>query len=214
MIANSCTDNLSIIELIEKAMTFRVRTNLPRTKADNPSALVEPYPDNPSSLEIPVPSARLLFGYTGSTFETLVEEPLHQSEKLIFEGTLQVFNLRTHQGGYALMRSVSESLRGFYPLRGQMKPLRPDSFALKGEAENSWLWSLKFHCLIFSGQQYQISSQVPADFTSDEVPDNPDAIPTAFTVESGIWRVVDPGDRIDMDDRSVLDSKITILEQE
>ena len=98
----------------------------------------------PSSAEeyrkLPLNKARVLVAYAGSSFsEPTNKDEIIQEQLLEFEITIQVRNLREHDGAYTILESVYSALSGYSPFSNS-RVLYAVSEKLTGYDSNVWTW--------------------------------------------------------------------------
>ena len=98
----------------------------------------------PSSAEeyrkLPLGKSRILVAYAGSVFsEPTNRDTIVQEQVLEFEITIQVRNLRGHDGAYPFLDSVYTALSGYSPLNDS-RVLYAVSEKLTDYDNNVWTW--------------------------------------------------------------------------
>jgi hypothetical protein len=77
-----------------------------------PALTVEAMPENPGQYAMTSALGAVLVGYQGSSYSGFTSQGGSQDREFHFEVTLLMRDLRTHQGAYAQLETIRETLAG------------------------------------------------------------------------------------------------------
>jgi hypothetical protein len=123
-----------VVNEIEDAIVSRLSTELG-------SIDVRAFPSSAEEYKkLPLNKSRILVAYAGSSFsEPTNRDQIIQEQLLEFEVTIQVRNLREHDGAYTILESVYSALNGYSPCSNS-RVLFAVSEKLTGYDSNVWTW--------------------------------------------------------------------------
>lgn len=129
-----------MLKQLETAILDKVRS-----LAAGSRSFVKDFPDKPSNLETVVPNGQVLVGYKRSTFNLIQNfYPITMTQNVEFEVSLQLKNLRTHNGIYSLIDVIRFGLIGFVPLQGIQRGMYPISESFVSFDQGIWYYSQVF----------------------------------------------------------------------
>ncbi len=126
------------IEIIEKAAVERLKAAV----LDLP---VVAFPDSPEDFKkLPFQKGIVLVGYQGSRFSQPTNlDVIIQERVLQFGVTLQIRDLRGHDGAYRYLEAIRASLTGFAP-EGDYRAFYPVSEDFLNMTNNVWIYGMSF----------------------------------------------------------------------
>lgn len=122
---------------IEAAIVEKLKTQIDVT--------IKAFPSTTDDYKkLPLNKAMILVAYSGSVLsEPTNLDAIVQQRLMEFSITLQVRDLRGHEGAYVYLESIRSTLTGFSPLDDQRVMFMTDESLLK-VVENVWVWGQKW----------------------------------------------------------------------
>lgn len=127
-----------MVEESEKAIVLRLKGSVPELP-------VEPFPARTEDFrKLPFQKGILLVAYRSSRFSPPTNTDSIIQERIVeFAVTLQMRDLRGHEGAYGILERVREALTGFAPL-GDSRVLYPVEETFLTMTENIWIYGMAF----------------------------------------------------------------------
>lgn len=127
-----------MVDDIEKAIIQRLKsyvTDLP----------VEAFPDRPTEFKkLPFQKGIVLVGFRSGRYSRPTNlDSIIQERVLEFAVTVQMRDLRGHDGAYGVLELIRQGLTGFCPL-GDDRPLYPTEEVFLDQTENLWIYGMTF----------------------------------------------------------------------
>lgn len=141
-----------MIELMEKAITERLKAKLPK------QLLVDGFPDDAQAYKsLPWSRGVVLVVYKGSDFaEPTTMGLVVQERAMQWEVQLRTKDLRTHTGAYPHLDAIRAALTGFRP--GPSGPLYPVRETFVAADDHFWTYALVFAC---KAQHLEVPEEIP-----------------------------------------------------
>jgi hypothetical protein len=172
-----------MLQEIEAAIERHLATLLPKQQF---RSKVRAFPEDLKELHRPVPQGSVLVGYKRSSYSVIEDSPLIVEELALFDITIYIKGLRTHQGAYPLLDEICFLLMGWQS--GCHQQVRPayvsDRRFLDVDTEQIWSYSitLTIPLKVIAGQRFEFT------------PLNPEGEPDIWadfdnlTINIGLWR--------------------------
>ena len=112
-----------------------------KLEADIIDLPVKGFPDSPSGFkQLPFTNGLILVAYRGSKLTAPTnKDVIIQERELDFSITLQIRNLRGHEGAYGYLEAIRKSLSGFSPLN-DLKVMYLTEEDFLDFTDNIWTW--------------------------------------------------------------------------
>jgi len=125
---------ITMVDTIETAI-------IEKLKADIPDLPVSGFPDSPSGFKaLPFTHGLILVAYRSSNFSTPTNrDKIIQERDLEFSITLQIRDLRSHNGAYSYLKAINTSLSGFSPME-DLRVMYQSEEVFLNFTSNIWTW--------------------------------------------------------------------------
>ena len=130
-------------------MTDQIETAIVNQIKTQVELNVQAFPSSPEAYKrLPFNKGLVLVAYSGSSLSDPTNlDVIIQQRLMEFSVTLQVRDLRGHEGAYAYLETIRGLLSGFSPL-GDLQVMFLTEESLLSVVENVWVWGQKWQLTV------------------------------------------------------------------